>query len=368
MKKFVRAIALFLVSAMIVSLCACAAPAAQVDPARVYLDFLERAEYARIYSLLDPLSKSEVTLAEMSDRYQTVYDAIGVERITGEVLRREAISDVRQRVYLSLVMESSLLQEPLQVGITLEVILVNDRWYLEWTPSMILSGLEEGGRVAYITLTPKRGEIFDRNGNLLATNDHALSVYVQTDEVQDLDTLARIAAPILGLTESSIEKKVLKAMGMWEEETQETPDPAASLSPEPTITPDPSASPSPEEAEKKVPHRSVVLKAFPQDGLSEEEIQTLTQVAGLKIDREYLTVTRYYPYGNLAAHLIGYTGYITAEDLEKPEYEGLNSDTILGKSGLERAYDEELRGTQGYELAIYNAEDERPIFWLPLPR
>jgi len=204
MKRFNRWIALFLILCVLFPLGACSKPAASVDPAGVFLGYLERAEYARIYALLDPLSKSAISLGELSDRYNDIYDAIGVTSIDGDILQREEISSTRQRVYLGLKMTSSKMEEPLQVGITLDLIYVDDQWFLEWTPSMILSGLEEGGHVSFITLTPARGEIFDASGNLLATNDHAVSVYVQTEEVQDLDTLVRIAAPILQLTETSI--------------------------------------------------------------------------------------------------------------------------------------------------------------------
>jgi len=357
MKRFIRFIALALLLALSGTICGCQAKPAD-DPASLFLGYLTNKEYARIYALLDPYSKTQITMAQMTDRYNTVYDAIGVTSVEGEIVRREDLSKSRQRVYLSLTITSDRLDAPLQVGVTLEVLYTQESWYLEWTPSMILSDLEEGGRVAYITLTPSRGEIFDRNGNLLAANDHALSVYVQTDEVQDLDTLARIAAPILGMTESQITRKVQKAMGLLDEEEEEdaTSEPKATsaATPEPTAAAD-------NEQETAVLKRSVVLKAFPKDGLSEEEIAALTSVAGLKLDTEYLTTIRSYPYGQLLAHILGYTGYITAEDLEKEEYAGLNSDTILGKSGLERAYDEKLRGKQGYELAVYNAKDEKTV-------
>jgi len=359
MKKAARWIALVLILCILLPLGACAKPAASVDPAGVFLGYLERAEYARIYALLDPLSKASISLAELSDRYNAVYDAIGVTGIDGEIVQRENIASTRQRVYITLNMTSSKLTDPLQVGITLDLIYVDDQWYLEWTPSMILSGLEEGGRVAFINLTPNRGEIFDAGGNLLATNDHAVSVYVQTDEVQDLDTLVRIAAPICGLTETSIRQRVLRGMGLLKDEPEDADAPTAepTATPMPTATPAPGTTAAPEAVE--VQKRSIVLRAFPEDGLTEEQITALTEVPGLKIDTDYLTTIRSYPYRSLGAHLIGYTGYIMAEDLEKAEYAGLSTDTIIGKSGLERAYDEKLRGSQGYELALYNADGEK---------
>lgn len=59
---------------------------------------------------------------------------------------------------------------------------------------------------------------------------------------------------------------------------------------------------------------------------------------------------RYYPLSEAAAQLIGYVGDITAEDIEKNPK--LSSVGKIGRSGLEMAYDKELRGTNGGKLVI----------------
>ena len=59
---------------------------------------------------------------------------------------------------------------------------------------------------------------------------------------------------------------------------------------------------------------------------------------------------RYYPLGEAAAQLVGYIGEITAEDIKKNAE--LSSNGKIGRSGLEMAYDKELRGTNGGKLSI----------------
>ena len=54
---------------------------------------------------------------------------------------------------------------------------------------------------------------------------------------------------------------------------------------------------------------------------------------------------RVYPLGEVASHLTGYVQSVTAEDLEERKGKGYDANSVLGKSGLESLYEDELRGT-----------------------
>ena len=56
---------------------------------------------------------------------------------------------------------------------------------------------------------------------------------------------------------------------------------------------------------------------------------------------------RYYPDGPAVASFVGYTGEITEEELNKPQYEGYKPGQIIGKAGLEKQYESELHGREG---------------------
>lgn len=64
---------------------------------------------------------------------------------------------------------------------------------------------------------------------------------------------------------------------------------------------------------------------------------------------------RSYPYGTLAAHLLGYTGEITNEQLEKPEFAEYSSGDRIGQKGLEKQYDDEFRGEDGVKYVEVDA-------------
>ena len=65
---------------------------------------------------------------------------------------------------------------------------------------------------------------------------------------------------------------------------------------------------------------------------------------------------RVYPLGEAAAHLVGYVQNITAEELEEHEGEGYTSSSVIGKSGVESLYEEELRGSSGCQIMIVDED------------
>ena len=57
-----------------------------------------------------------------------------------------------------------------------------------------------------------------------------------------------------------------------------------------------------------------------------------------------------------AAHILGYVGALQKEDLDNPDYDGYPLDATVGRSGVERAFESYLRGTDGTRLVSFNSE------------
>ena len=91
-------------------------------------------------------------------------------------------------------------------------------------------------------------------------------------------------------------------------------------------------------------------------GNASEEMVNLQELHDqlLEIDGIMITDTqlRGYPLKQAASHLIGYVQPITAEELEEHAGEGYTSTSVIGKSGLEKLYEEELRGSTGWRISI----------------
>jgi penicillin-binding protein 2 len=88
-----------------------------------------------------------------------------------------------------------------------------------------------------------------------------------------------------------------------------------------------------------------------------------TSYPGIEVSDESL---RDYPQGNLAAHLLGYVGPISAEELKTRHFKGYKGGDIVGQTGLEWQYDEWLRGRDGVAKVEVDAQGH-PKAGAPVP-
>jgi len=173
----------------------------------------------------------------------------------------------------------------------------------------------EANRIKARPVVPGRGLIYDRNGKLLAENVPAFRVDVTPNKVEDMAATLAGLRDIFSLSDEDIERfnQSRKARRSF------------------------------------VP---VTLKLR----VSEEEMARFAvdrwRYPGVELE-PYLT--RRYPYGELLAHVIGYVGRVDDKDLQELG-EGNAALTHIGKSGLERYYERELRGKVGYEQVETNVQ------------
>ncbi|SDQ62339.1 penicillin-binding protein 2 [Pseudoxanthomonas sp. CF125] len=175
--------------------------------------------------------------------------------------------------------------------------------------------LSEANRIKPKPVVPARGSIFDREGRLLAENVPAFRLEVMPEKAGDPKKLVAELGKIFVLTPEDIERF---------------------------------------EATRKATRgfRPITLKLR----VGEEEMARFAvdrwRFPGVELE-PYLT--RRYPYGDLFAHIVGYVSRIDDKDLETLG-EGNAALTHIGKTGLERYYEETLRGKIGYEQVETNVE------------
>lgn len=188
---------------------------------------------------------------------------------------------------------------------TAKTTFVDDEWKVLWDYSLIFPEMETGYSVRVKTLHADRGEIFAADGTLMARNTFADTLYMDTTKVQDITAAADATIPLTGMTKSKMVELFNDAMEQGEQ--------------------------------------IVVLGEFYADELTEVDKQAVLNVPGLGIDDEMYTPIRDYPMKEQAAHLLGYTGFYTEENLP----EGYTVSDRAGLSGLEAAYEIEMRGSDG---------------------
>lgn len=91
------------------------------------------------------------------------------------------------------------------------------------------------------------------------------------------------------------------------------------------------------------------------DNIDERSMNILSEfnVPGFRIEA---TTKRYYPYGDLAAHILGFTGLMSSEEYEKYKDDGYKLNSTIGKSGIEKLYENKLRGSGGSKAFHFSKE------------
>ncbi len=184
-------------------------------------------------------------------------------------------------------------------------------WYLQ-----VLSGdryLAEANdnQVREVKVPAPRGEIVDRNGQVLVDNRVGLAVKVTPDKLpaegEARDQLYRRLGDVLGLKPPKIEKGV-------DEQLEEQPFSAATV-----------------EQDVKLPLVQYIL-------------EHKEQFPGATVERVFL---RSYPHKKIGAHLFGTVGEVTQEQMKDERYRGVALGDRVGQGGVEYTYDRFLRGING---------------------
>jgi penicillin-binding protein 2 len=168
--------------------------------------------------------------------------------------------------------------------------------------------LAENNRIRLIPKPPVRGNIFDRKGKILASSRLSHSVFLWPIALKPNEwpqTLKRLSE-LLNIPQEEIQKRV-------EREGFNSP--------------------------------SLIRIAR---GISPAQITALAeysnQLEGVEVDIE---AVRNYPNGDLAAHVLGYTGEMNDEEFAQRKAEGYRLGDIIGQMGVEEAFEQHLRGEWG---------------------
>lgn len=244
-------------------------------------------------------------------------------------------------------------------------------WFLQVMTAPEYRLAADSGRVRVITEQAPRGRILDRNGIPIVENRRTIVVTVDWQRYTDLaeaDQNALLAklAPLLDQDQTMRAAGEIipgdpgsasSTEGATTATASPTTTPSVALPPPPPITP---ASLKKRLADKRFSHFKPVPVA---EDVSEQLEVYLTEHAAEfpTVDAARATV-RHYPYGSLLAHVLGYVGQLDDAELTafQNEAKPYEVDDDIGKTGVERALERQLRGVPGqtrYEVDARN----RPV-------
>lgn len=194
--------------------------------------------------------------------------------------------------------------------------LVARMYQLQVVEHDIYTTLSDKNRVQVQSVPPPRGLVYDRNQVLLAENRPVFSVTVVPERVGGMDATLEQLAGILDVSEEDMDRFQRRLR------------------------------------EPRRPFQEIPLRY----DLTEDEIARLAvhrhELPGVEVEAE---LVRYYPHSELTAHALGFVGRINRDELQRIDPVNYAGTNYIGKSGVERFYEELLHGKVGYQHVETNA-------------
>ena len=278
-----------------------------------YISKINEAKYNEMYEMISDRSKGQITEEDFVKRNKNIYEGIDMSNLKIDIKNIEKESS--KKYAITYITSMNVSGQNISFENRSNIIKEDNKLKIDWSSNMIFPNLNVTDKVKVSTSKAIRGKILDRNGKELATNGKISSVGIVPGKLGEnkTESINKIAE-LLNLSSETIENK-LKAS--WVKD------------------------------ESFVPIKNVSMD---ENDLKEK----LLQIKGVMISS---TNGRIYPLGEAAAHLTGYIQSITKEELEKnPEY---SSTSLIGKTGLEKRYEKELKGKDGIEIYIADSEGNK---------
>ncbi|MCK4364170.1 MAG: penicillin-binding protein 2, partial [Candidatus Aminicenantes bacterium] len=173
----------------------------------------------------------------------------------------------------------------------------------------------EANRMREIVLPSQRGLIKDRGETILADNKASFKVSVIRENCEDYDKSCRKISRLLKIEEDVLKERIKRYESF------------------PVFKP-------------------IVIK----ENLSFEEVAVI-EARKLEFPELFLQAEpkRFYPFGNLAAHALGYIQELSGEEIKKGLYQQRRLGDLIGKTGVEKVYEATLVGTDGEALEIVDS-------------
>lgn len=180
-------------------------------------------------------------------------------------------------------------------------------WHLQILSADDYRSMSENNRLRFVPEAASRGAIMDRNGVVLVSNRPSFSLAVVPQEVKDKDALLDQLVALLGLDRAELAERWEKGKG-------------------------------------RARYYPVVLAS----NITRDQVEIVEEnrlrLPGVEIE---MKPVREYSGGILAAHLLGYIGEVSEDELNNKGYEEYNPGDYIGKNGIERSWEKDLHGNDG---------------------
>ncbi len=278
--------------------------AGALETARAYAKAWTNEQHEALYALLAPSAQQVYTFAAFEGEFGSFSDEMTLRDLTATV---EEVRDGQARIGVHL---KTAYFGDFEYTTRLNLRRVGSRWLIEWGPAAIHPDLAGGSQFHSTIERPKRGTVFDRNGVALAITKDIRMVGLNRSVITDVAAV-RAALIAFGFGEGQVDAALKSAAGQ---------------------------------------NQRVAVGRVPDE--KADAAAALARIAGIIL---YFETQRVHPLGAAAAHVVGYTRELTAEELGARKGEGFRAGDRTGAIGIEAAMESLLAGRTGVELALVDA-------------
>lgn len=276
---------------------------------KTYMSYILDKNYEGMYELISEETKQNIEKETYLARNKNIYEGIEISNLQVNIVKTNKKENKAEVIYN--VTMKTIAGEINFSNTSYFVKEAEDKYKLEWTSADIFPELKNEYKVRVETIEADRGKILDRNGNILAGKQTASQIGFVPGKINE-QTKEQDIAKVAELLDISVE------------------------------TINNSLSASYVKDDTFVPLRTIRK--------SEQALKNqLLEIKGIKIID---TEERIYPLGEASSHLLGYIQGINEEELKEKKEQGYNQQSVIGKSGLEKIYEERLRAINGAEIYI----------------
>lgn len=295
------------------------AQAAGLTPEQVAAGFLDawgRSDYDEMYSYLADRSRELYPLPQFRDRYTVATSRMNLESISYSINGVElqgTSAAIRYDVTITSPTFGSI-EDPNRI---MRLVRNEGRWGIAWSTMDILDGLAPGAQIQLDTRFPTRGNIYDRNGNVLVEQGGpVVALYAIKNDMSNVDSCIDLLTRVMMRQRNSLVRQFANYLG-------ETYFHVGEVDPE----------------------------VYFANRTQLENTCGMYDTGGIFNKVATYNSRRYYGHGAIA-HITGYVGRIPAEQLDFWQGRGYAAGDLVGLDGVERAYESQLAGTPERFLRI----------------
>lgn len=284
------------------------------DVLKQYIENINAKDYNAMYEKISSSSKNNISEEDFINRNKKIYEGIDSHNIEIYINNVQKNKNEVKITYNEKVYTSSGV---INFSNTSSLVKDGKTYKLNWTSKTIFPELEENYKVKVSSIEAARGEILDRQGKYLAQNGQITTIGIVPGKLgenkeEGIKKLSELTGVSIEYINTELSRSYVK---------------------DDTFVP---------------------IKKISKD--DNEKKEALLKIPGVKLTN---TSARVYPLGEEAAHLIGYVQKINEQELEQNKEKGYSSSSIIGKNGLEKAYEDRLRAVDGKEIIIVDEKGNK---------